>query len=281
MVPDAVTDSEQRRGIGASRKREAVKRVRLEALRRGSYGVLVLLTLPMRGDLYGLEAHREARRQVVASVDGWPAYYVLGEGKSGGLHAHIVTVTEAVEDWTSKPAGAHCEVIERKKYDRNKKKTPLRRVLAYLSSPRLEGAGRRNHRRQVSEEVKEAAAERYLQARAAAAAAGRSRLPACSGVVNVPPRGRAADRPALILACLAVQLAEWQERARRLMAVMTLRRSQRRGKSPAGIESHKRRCWPVYGGSVNLSRRPALIGHARPPPQRQPGCWSMTPKHPG
>lgn len=257
-MPDAVTDTEQRRGLGAWRRLGTVRRVRREALARGSDGHMVMLTVPLTGDLYGLEAHRAARRAVAELVSGWPAWFKIERGTRGNLHAHVVTVSEVVPGVLRRPEVHGVPVWH------------LRGLLAYLSKPAEGKSARSAHRRRLPLLDLWQAAETYLSARAAAAADGRSRLPACSGVVNLPPCRRAVVSPVLILAVFGLQMAERQARARRYMAVVTLRRSQRRGKALKGVRQRRRSRCHLSGDSVRFrSRRPALVGHARPPPRKR------------
>lgn len=248
-----------------------MRRVQVEALERGSDGHMVMLTVPLAGDLWEREAHQEARRQVAALVDGWPAWYKIERGKKGVLHAHILTVSEVVTAQVLARPEVHGVPVWSR-----------RGLLAYLSKPANGQAARSAHRRRVPVLDLWEAAEDYLQARAAAAADGRLRLPVCSGVVNLPPRRRAAVSSLLILAVFGVQMAQKLDAARRYMAALARKRSQRRYVPASGLRVHTRRCCHLYGDSVRFrSKRPALIGHARPPPRKRPGCWSMTPKHPG
>lgn len=255
LFPDAVTDGEQRRRIGAARRIEAVRRVRREAVRRGSDGVLVLLTVPVPGELYEREAHAAARRHVAELVSGWPAWFKLEKGAGGALHAHVITTTDAV------PGVLHRREVH------GVPVWHLRGLLAYLSKPADGAAARSNRRRAVPESESVQAAERYLSARACAAAAGRSRVPACSGVVNVPPRRRAALSVPLLLAVYMVQMVRKVQAAERYSAVLRVRRSRRGEVRRSSVRHRAVICWHLPGAAVR-SRRVALIGHARPPPQR-------------
>lgn len=237
-----------------------LRRVRREAVRRGSSGTLVMLTVPLPGELYDLDAHRAARDVVKEAVSGWPAWYTLERGTSSGLHAHVLTVTEAVPGVLDAPEVHGVPVWS------------LRGVLAYLSKPRDARAAAAGHRRAVPLWSLLEASEAYLSARAAAAGEGRTRLPAGSGTVNVPPRRRAAVivPPLLLLSCLNALLSR---RAATLSATHS-----RRAAVPA-VRHRTARRWHLPGVPVSVppSRRPALIGHARPPPRRKPRVRSWFP----
>lgn len=196
---------------------------------------------------------------VAEVVGGWPCWYTLEAGELVGLHAHVLTVTEAVPTLPDLP-GLHGAPV-----------WSLSGVLAYLSKPRDARAARSPRRRAASLSGVLAAAEDHLSARAAAAAAGRSRLPAGSGVLNVPPcRSRsAAPPPGLILACLLPRLAH---RA----AVLASRRLRERRAPPPQVEHRTVRRWHLHGLPA-APRRPVLIGHARPPPIGEPRGWQRLP----
>lgn len=241
-----------------------LRRVRREAVRRGSSGALVMLTVPLPGDLYELDAHRAARDVVKEAVSGWPAWYTLERGTSSGLHAHVLTVTEAVPGVLDTPEVHGVPVWN------------LRGVLAYLSKPRDARAAVAGHRRAVPLWSLLEASEAYLSARAAAAGEGRARLPAGSGTVNVPPRRRAAGivPPLLLLSCLSALLSRRAAVLRNILSAIL----RRRAAVPAVRHRTARRCH-LHGVPVSAPpcRRPALIGHARPPPRRKPRVRSWFP----
>jgi hypothetical protein len=262
--PDAVTDTTRRRKMAARRRLKVVRRVRQQAIRLGYGPALVVLTAHLPGELYDLEAHRQARQLVREIVGTFPAWFKLEDGREAGLHVHIVAPL-AVMQRVNKEVHA-LEVWS------------LRGLLAYLSKPVDGNAARSNHRRTLSMPRVLAASERYLSARAAALVDGRARLPVCSGLLNVPRRTskRAAPSVGLILDVLL-----WQCRRRAaalasaLASVQAALSLSRRCTAPPRLRRHTaRRCY-LPGLPVRLSRRLLLIGHARPPPigKPRPGQW--------
>lgn len=239
--------------------------MRREAIKRGSDGVLVMLTVPFPGlTLYRLEDHQAVRARVDALLGGWPYWCKVEEGAAGELHAHILTVTDAVPGvLAAQVPGLHGVPV-----------WSLRGLLAYLSKPALGGAVRSAHRRAVPLWSQVDAAERYLEARAAAVAGGRKRLPVTSWTGNVPRRQpeRKVVPPylcaALVSLWLAYLQAARQRHRERMQAAMQARRS-RPSTFPAGLGHRAATCWPVAGLPVAF-RRPLLIGHARPPPRKRP-----------
>lgn len=268
--PDAVTDSNRRRSVAARRRERTIRRVRQEAIRRGAAPGLVMVTVGVPGNLYDLEAHRAARAQVKELVGGWPAWFTLESGRSSGLHAHVLTTVEAVPHILRTAPEAHGVPV-----------WSMRGVLAYLSKPRDARAARSNERRTLSLSDVIDAAEDYLQARAAAAADGRERLPVGSGVVNTPNARRDRHGEArLLLACLSVMLQA--EEARLLAyAEMVQKRRERRRERLTGPKRRERRARHAHGDLVGGARRFCcdLHGHARPPPRIRPRAPKPLGKH--
>lgn len=274
--PDAVTDSNERRRIAARRRMRTLRRVRREAIRRGASPALVMVTLDLPGELYGLEAHREAREVVRELVGGWPAWFTLESGRHTGLHAHIVTTVEAVPGLLDVP-GLHGVPVWH-----------LRGLLAYLSKPRDAHAARSNEQRHLSLPDVIGAAERYLTARAAALVEGRERLPAGSGTLNVPQRRQPFRSPLLLLACLLEVVRLEVERGAQVedhrAAVLDEKRHQSRRRIPTGTRRHAPRRCRLPGLP---ERRTAYVcryrtaASPRAPPRRRPRPWSWTPRRRG
>ncbi|WP_189093891.1 hypothetical protein [Deinococcus ruber] len=222
-----------------------------------------MLLLP--GLLSDVHDTREAKARVREMLCGFPAYYTLEEGECNGLHAHILIPVELMsvlegQVWTQRL---------------DPKRGGLLGKLKYLSKPRLWMACHRNHRRAVRPLFQLIADETLLTARRYALEAGRKRLPASSGTMNLP--NRIAVPPALLLLLLysLADLHAERERntelatsAKRAVIVACLHRLRQRRVRPA-VRRHAPLCWPV--SSLPVRRAVLLsIGHARPPPQRKP-----------
>lgn len=258
--PDRMRDSEANRKRLAQPKMRAARRVVREALRRGLSGLLVHVTVNLSGDLYNPLDHEAARAELRRLCAGLPAYYVLARGGRGGrLHAHLIGPAELRGQIEADPAMPRRFQVVNVRRERG----GLPGLTKYLSKPNDEEAARLNHRRNPS---KGAASERLLEAKADRIACGYSRLPVCSGLLNVPrERGKAAaPAHALLLACLEDARAE-HLRERRGLLLAFLRSQARRQTRPAPM-LRPVCCWPAAGLPVRRAA-PLLVGHARPPPQ--------------
>ncbi len=216
-----MTDTARRRQVAACARLPMLRRIRRAAIGRGSAGRLVMLTASLPGvgpgDLYAASGSAAARGLVGSLVGDWPAWYRLEIGKRGGLHVHILTACEAENARPDGLNGVHIRAI----YD-------LTGVLAYLSKPR-DGRAARSATDRAPVGVG-AAAEAYIAARADRwASEGKRRLPAGSGVVNLPRRVAlaAALAPGLVLAALVAALAADLTRARRLADLLAARQAAR------------------------------------------------------
>lgn len=236
--------------------------MRREAIRRGSEGSLVMFTasLPDGLELYGVEAHAAARELVRELVGGWPAWFKVEEGAHGILHVHILTVVEAVPAARAAFPDLHGVPVWN-----------LRGVLAYLSKPAIGSAARSDWNRRPDDVALREAAERWCSARRGLPE-GRSRLPVCSGVVNLPNQRPASLSPVLLLAVLVEVLSAAERRLVKLAASLTERteRPRKAGVRPAGTGHSDMRRRHRYGRPVSRAayRRFEPVGHARPPPRK-------------
>lgn len=235
--------------------------MQLQALTLGLSGELMECCLHVPGVLYDLHATREARRRVRELVQGFPVYHTLEDGQDIGLHENIYIPVELVE-----LLPAH---IWRQQFD--PKKGGLAGKLAYHSKPRDALACRSNHRREVPPLLQLIADERLLEARKYALEAGRVRLPAASGVMNLPLRLK--PPPALLLVYLytletytSAAAADLCRLKRRRCAVLALRQAQEAPRRLPAPDIYAPRRWPAHGLPVRRAV-PLLVGHARPPPQ--------------
>lgn len=261
--PDRLRETTADRKRRATGKMRAARRVRREAIRRGLSGRLVMVTVLLSGELYDALSHEAARGELRGLCAGLPVYYVLARGAAGRLHAHLigpVELQDQIEPDPAIPRGLHVAPV-----------WSLSGVLAYLSKPNDESAARKSHRRNPAALAVWTAAERLLEAQADRKACGYSRLPVCSGVLNVPQERRQTTAPTvgLLLACLeTVQRldAESAARLRERRVLLLVRKSQaRRHAFPAPIVQPVC-CWRAAGLPVRRAV-PLLVGHARPPPQ--------------
>lgn len=70
--PDAVTDTPRRRMKGGRKAWEQTRKMRREAIRRGSRGRLVLITLDLPGRIWEQAAHTAARAATREYAGSWP-----------------------------------------------------------------------------------------------------------------------------------------------------------------------------------------------------------------
>jgi len=246
--PDAVTDTERRRQIAARARLPTLRRIRQEAIRHGSAGRLVMLTADLPGvgpgDLYTASGSAAARALVGGLVGDWPAWYRLELGKRGVLHVHILTAREAEN---ALPDGIHVRNIY-----------SLSGLLAYLAKPR-DGLAARSafDRAPVGVAV---AAEKYLTARADRWAQGKRRLPAGSGVVNLPRRALAAAlAPGLVLAVFVADLAARLAACFRLAGLLAARAARKASARRPALTAAPRLAVPFLGFLAPCA------GRGRPP----------------
>ena len=265
LFPDRMRDDPANRKWLARSKMRAARRVRREAMRRGYSLALVHLTVNLSGELYDALSHEAARVELRRLLSGFPAYYVLARGpRAGRLHAHLIVPADLLQDLDVQDLDVKAELVR-------PERGGLSGLTKYLSKPNDEQAAKLKYRRNPSRMDKAAASERFLTAQADRRACGYSRLPVCSGLLNVPQNRRKATAPApgLLLACLLTVLRLDAERAARLRErrglILAHRKSQAR-RQPLPAPRVQTVCrWPAAGLPVRHAV-PLLIGHARPPP---------------
>lgn len=315
------------------RKLPVVERMQAAAVALGASGVLAHVGVTVSGhELFELdpspEAHarhrqqrRELRQWFKDLFDPWPHTVDLAHGEQRGLHGHCTVPVEAVpglSEWLQEARASGMRPdqlrVTRPRYilpnaDRSIEFVRVVHNLPGLVEytrcrPRLEVAKRSDHRRQLSHAEQMDAAEQWCKARAAALAAGRSRLPAASWSSGVP-RLTAAERqdaecvkaerrarhvarleakrqnaervtPLHVLAAvLVVLIADRQDadRTAHRAAVLASRRHQK-GRAPLAAPRHCTvRRWPAAGRPVSRlhhARRLRQLGHARAPPRTRP-----------